>query len=166
MKILRRLSVPTGDILVVEGSNGKLEMLSLGDYGQNINLNQHKSVPNGLPLLPLTEKWVITISTQYGCSMGCTFCSPAGTKVNTPNGKVNIEDIKIGDYVIGFDDVKEKPIINQIEALIERDYDGDLICINLDNGKILKLTPEHEVFTRNGLKQAQYLTEKDELIQF
>ena len=26
-------------------------------------------------LLPLTEKWrVVTISTQYGCSMGCKFC--------------------------------------------------------------------------------------------
>jgi 23S rRNA (adenine2503-C2)-methyltransferase len=24
--------------------------------------------------MPLSEKWVITISTQYGCSMGCTFC--------------------------------------------------------------------------------------------
>jgi 23S rRNA (adenine2503-C2)-methyltransferase len=25
-------------------------------------------------LLPLEDKWVITVSTQYGCSMGCTFC--------------------------------------------------------------------------------------------
>lgn len=24
--------------------------------------------------MPLTEKWVITVSTQYGCSMGCRFC--------------------------------------------------------------------------------------------
>jgi len=25
-------------------------------------------------LLPLEEKWVVTISSQYGCSMNCTFC--------------------------------------------------------------------------------------------
>ena len=25
-------------------------------------------------MLPLTEKWVCTISTQYGCSVGCRFC--------------------------------------------------------------------------------------------
>jgi 23S rRNA (adenine2503-C2)-methyltransferase len=74
MKILQHLKVPTGDILVTEGVKGKLEMLSLADYGQNVNLNQHKAVPDGLPLLPLTEKWVLTISTQYGCSMGCEFC--------------------------------------------------------------------------------------------
>lgn len=74
MKILQQLIVPTGDILIVAGSRGPLEMLSLGDYGRDVNLNQHKAVPDGLPLLPLTEKWVVTVSTQYGCSMGCDFC--------------------------------------------------------------------------------------------
>jgi len=74
MKITRHLKVPTGDILVVEGANGQLEMLSLGDYGKGVNLNQNKAVPDGLPLLPLTEKWVVTISTQYGCRMHCEFC--------------------------------------------------------------------------------------------
>ena len=74
MTIDRRLQVPTGDILVVGGEKGQLEMLSIGDYGQAVNLNQHKAVPDGLPLMPLTEKWVVTVSTQYGCSMGCEFC--------------------------------------------------------------------------------------------
>lgn len=74
MKILEKLKVPTGEIFIAEGAKGKLEFLSLGDYGQEVNLNQNKPVEDGLPLLPLTEKWVVTISTQYGCSMGCTFC--------------------------------------------------------------------------------------------
>lgn len=74
MKILRNLNVPTGNILVLQGSKGPIEALSLGDYGQAINLNQHQPVPDGLPLLPLSEKWVITVSTQYGCSMHCSFC--------------------------------------------------------------------------------------------
>lgn len=74
MNIIEKISVPTGDIFIVDGAHGKLEMLSLGDYGKDVNLNQGKPVPDGLPLLPLTEKWVVTISTQYGCSMGCTFC--------------------------------------------------------------------------------------------
>jgi len=81
MEILKRVSVPTGDILVVKGSRGKLEMLSLGDYGKAVNL---KCDAMGLSrsiekvehtkLLPLEEKWVLTISTQYGCSMNCQFC--------------------------------------------------------------------------------------------
>jgi 23S rRNA (adenine2503-C2)-methyltransferase len=81
MKILRNIKVPTGNILVVEGEKGKLEMLSLGDYGKNKNvkcdcmgLTKEIEKVSHTDLLPLEQKWVITISTQYGCSMGCNFC--------------------------------------------------------------------------------------------
>lgn len=72
-RIKRRLSVPTGDICIVEGDRGLLEFLSLGDYGKDVNLNQHRAVLHQ-NVLPLSEKWVVTVSTQYGCSMGCQFC--------------------------------------------------------------------------------------------
>lgn len=74
MQIQRNIEVPTGNILVVDGELGNLEMLSIADYGKHVNLNQNKAVKNDTPLLPLSEKWVITISTQYGCSMDCLFC--------------------------------------------------------------------------------------------
>lgn len=81
MKTLKHLKVPTGDILIVEGEKGKLELLSLGDYGKDVNLKadclglerEIDSVKH-TDLLPLEEKWVITISTQYGCSMNCSYC--------------------------------------------------------------------------------------------
>jgi 23S rRNA (adenine2503-C2)-methyltransferase len=73
MKIDRLLEVPTGHIAIATGDNGRLEFLSLRDYGQAVNLNQHKRVEHG-PMLPLEKKWVVTISTQYGCSMRCNFC--------------------------------------------------------------------------------------------
>lgn len=67
--------------MIVEGDKGKLECLSIGDYGKETNL---KADFMGLTreidhvehqkMLPLSEKWVITISTQYGCSMNCKFC--------------------------------------------------------------------------------------------
>lgn len=81
MRVLRNLAVPTGNILVVEGSKGKLELLSIGDYGKNVNLKADFMGLSRTPdkvvhqkMLPLEEKWVITISTQYGCSMGCPYC--------------------------------------------------------------------------------------------
>lgn len=81
MKILKNTKVPTGNILIVQGEKGKLEMLSIGDYGKNKNIKadflgltkEINGVPHG-KLLPLETKWVITISTQYGCSMNCNFC--------------------------------------------------------------------------------------------
>ena len=74
MKILEKIPVPTGFIVVVEGAKGMLEFLSIGDYGKPVNLNPDAPVPDNPPLLALTDKWVTTISTQYGCSMGCQFC--------------------------------------------------------------------------------------------
>jgi 23S rRNA (adenine2503-C2)-methyltransferase len=82
MKIKKNLKVPTGNILIAKGSKGKyLEFLSIGDYGKSKNVKADfmglKEHINGVPdgkIMPLEEKWVITISTQYGCSMGCVFC--------------------------------------------------------------------------------------------
>lgn len=81
MKVLKNIIVPTGNILIVNGEKGKLECLSIGDYGKEKNLkadflnltNEINGVPNG-NIMPLEEKWVVTISSQYGCSMGCVFC--------------------------------------------------------------------------------------------
>lgn len=75
------IEVPTGHIITLDGGQGRLECLSLGDYGKANNIkadflgftDEINGVEHG-ELLPLNEKWVITISTQYGCSMGCTFC--------------------------------------------------------------------------------------------
>lgn len=102
MKILRHLQVPTGDILIVNGSKGKLELLSLGDYGKDHNvvcgamgLTRALKKVEHTTMLPLTEKWVVTISTQYGCSMNCKFCDvpKVGPGVNaTANDMFNQVD--------------------------------------------------------------------------
>lgn len=79
---MKRFKVDTGDICIIDGEMGKpLEFLSIGDYGKEKNLkadfmgltDEINGVPHG-ELLPLEEKWVITISSQYGCSMACSFC--------------------------------------------------------------------------------------------
>ena len=117
MKIVRRLHVPTGDIIVVSGEKGQLELVSLGDYGKDVNLkadfmglNRHiERVCHG-GMLPLTEKWVITISTQYGCSMGCSFCDVP--KVG-PGKNANFNDL-IKQVLIG---LSIHPEINETKRL-------------------------------------------------
>lgn len=81
MEIVRNIKVPTGNIMVGQGDKGLIEFLSIGDYGREKNVKasflglerEIDGVPNG-EIMPLEEKWVITISSQYGCSMGCRFC--------------------------------------------------------------------------------------------
>ena len=80
-KIIKNIQVPTGNICVMQGMLGELELLSIGDYGKDANIKadflgitrELNGVPSG-EIMPLSEKWVVTISTQYGCSMGCKFC--------------------------------------------------------------------------------------------
>lgn len=98
MEVIKNIKVPTGNILIVQGEKGKLDCLSLGDYGRAANskaqflgLNKDiAGVPNG-KCMPLEDKWVITISTQYGCSSACTFCDvpKVGKGINA-----TYEDIK------------------------------------------------------------------------
>lgn len=81
MKIVKNIEVPTGNILIVEGDAGNLECLSIGDYGKDVNikadflgLSRDIGHVEHTDMLPLEDKWVITISSQYGCSMNCKFC--------------------------------------------------------------------------------------------
>lgn len=81
MKIIQNIQVPTGNILICQGQQGLVETLSIADYGKETNLKADFLGLSKAPkpfqhstLLPLTKKWVVTISTQYGCSMNCTFC--------------------------------------------------------------------------------------------
>ena len=81
MQLVKKVNVPTGEIYVAKGDNGLIEFLTVGDYGKDANIKANflgitrelNGVPNG-KVMPLSEKWVITISTQYGCSMNCKFC--------------------------------------------------------------------------------------------
>jgi len=73
--------IPTGWLIVDDYSKGKLETLSIGDYGKRHNVKAQflgfnddiDGVPN-MDCMSLSEKWVVTLSTQYGCPMKCSFC--------------------------------------------------------------------------------------------
>ena len=98
MDIIKKIIVPTGEIFVAKGDRGLIEFLTVGDYGKDANIKadflgitrELNGVPNG-EVLPLTEKWVITISTQYGCSMDCKFCDvpKVGIGKNATYGDLN-----------------------------------------------------------------------------
>jgi len=100
--IVRKIPIPTGYLFVGKYSKGLLETLSIGDYGKPYNvkadfLGYHKEI-EGVPniyTMPLSEKWVITVSTQYGCVMRCSFCDVP----NVPfKGNATFEDLKAQLY--------------------------------------------------------------------
>lgn len=78
---MQKYPIPTGYLFVDDYDKGPLETLSIGDYGKPANvkadflgLTRELHGVENQPCMPLQEKWVITLSTQYGCPMQCTFC--------------------------------------------------------------------------------------------
>jgi intein/homing endonuclease len=101
--------------------------------------------------------------TDY-CDKGCNYCFTEGTLVNTPHGKIPIDQLKQNDKVFAFDEKSSKKVINTIDQLHSREYSGELILLELENGKILEVTPNHEIYTLNrGWVPAGELTLQDEL---
>ena len=78
---MNKNELPTGYLFTDDYQKGQLETLSIGDYGKKHNVkadflgltDEIHGVDN-VPCMPLSEKWVITLSTQYGCVMKCNFC--------------------------------------------------------------------------------------------
>jgi len=95
---MNKITLPTGYLFTDEYSKGQLETLSIGDYGKQHNVkadflgyyNEINGVPN-TACMPLSEKWVITLSTQYGCVMKCNFCDVPNVKFK---GNASIDDLR------------------------------------------------------------------------
>ena len=95
---MHRIKLPTGFLFIDDYSKGELETLSIGVYGKSKNIKAdflgYTRELNGVPsgeIQPLQEKWVITLSTQYGCPMKCTFCDVPEVKFK---GNATFQDLK------------------------------------------------------------------------
>ena len=152
MSIVKNIQVPTGNICVMKGGKGLIEFLSIGDYGKNANIKadflgitrELNGVPNG-EIMPLSEKWVITISTQYGCSMGCEFCDvpKVGKGINaslsdltnqvvealklhpevTATKRLNIHYARMGEPTFNFNVIDHaKGLLKEVRPFINRSH--------------------------------------------
>lgn len=100
--------------------------------------------------------------TDY-CPFGCAFCAPADTVISMADGTTKpISEIVVGDRVVALQEGVGFTV-DDVGVIYERDYVGELIKIELDNGHTLRLTPNHEVFTQRGWVNAGDLLETDEL---
>jgi SPP1 gp7 family putative phage head morphogenesis protein len=86
-------------------------------------------------------------------------CFLPGTKIRGKGKKLwmDIEKINIGDLVL----TQSREFYPVIE-LHKNEYSGDIIVIELENGKIIKATPNHPIFTVNrGWVNAGDISETD-----
>jgi 23S rRNA (adenine2503-C2)-methyltransferase len=155
MNILKNIKVPTGNILIVSGDKGKLECVSLGDYGKENNLKadflgltKEITKVESQKIMPLTDKWVITISTQYDLKQ--QIITGLSTHPNVKSTKrLNIHYARMGEptwnyNVIGF----TKEIKKELYP-----YIGD----SLIHPVISTMMPKGNRFLRNFLEDWMYI---------
>ena len=85
-------------------------------------------------------------------------CFPSGTKINTPYGYKNIEDINIGDIVYSYNHEKNCIEEKKVNYLFNK-KSSQLLKIKFSNGKTITCTKNHPIYTINGYKRADEITE-------
>ena len=97
-------------------------------------------------------------------SPGTVDCFSEDMKILTIEGEKLISEIKIGDIVFSFNEKTfefEKDTITHIFNTEEQ----EILQIETENG-ILEVTPNSEIYTKNGVILAKNLTENDEIVNF
>lgn len=93
-------------------------------------------------------------------------CLSKGTKIKTPYGNKNIEDIQPGDKVISFNETTQEFETDNVIKLHEnlmKSESADMIQLEFDDGSSIQITDNHKVMTKRGWVEAGDLNEDDEV---
>lgn len=102
---------------------------------------------------PLITSVFLNVTDECNCR--CEYCLPAGEKILMADGTAkNIEDIQIGDIVIGTqeqtDHLKRRRMIpTEVIETYQRET-NQYLKITMKDGKTLRLTPNHPVLNGRG----------------
>jgi hypothetical protein len=105
------------------------------------------------------RKGVIGIPTvQGGKQVGLgKWCFRPGTKIQTPNGYKNIEEIKVGELVVNA--IGTFPVTATV-----KNYADSIVRLTLDDGSEIETTPNHPFLTHRGWVNALDILPEHELI--
>ena len=91
-------------------------------------------------------------------------CFPAGTKITTLNGYKNIEDVKIGDKVLAFNDKNQTFKIEKVNYLFKKETPTQMMSLTLKGHHVIQCTCNHPFWTKRGWIKAEDLTLDDEVL--
>ncbi|OZG69933.1 hypothetical protein BTA51_28550 [Hahella sp. CCB-MM4] len=95
---------------------------------------------------------------------GCKNSFEEGTLVHTSGGLVSIEEVKIGDYVLSFDETSSEQEWNSVVHLIQGEKTYELVTIITSDGESVSATGEHPFYVSGEWKNANELISGDKIL--
>ena len=95
------------------------------------------------------------ISLYNDCIKNCDDggCFAAGTKILMSDNTIkNIEDIKVGDYIVAYDENTQQFVNKRVFKSFPHRNTAKMIRVELSNGTTIDLTPGHPLLTTQGWK--------------
>jgi hypothetical protein len=114
------------------------------------------------------EKWPKKFFQQFHTVI-TDECLHPDSLINMSDGSLKkISDIKIGEYVKTINEVTKEIEDKKVEYIYENlSILNDMYEIEMEDGKILKITGNHKVYTKEYIwKKVEDLSENDEIIDF
>lgn len=151
------------------------------DSGFDLRSTDEVWVPaNGRTLIPtglhfdIPDGYEIQVRSKSGLALnqglfvlnspGTVDCFSENMKVLTINGDKTIKELRIGDIVYSFNEDSLDIEKDVVSAIFDTGVQ-EILLIDTDHGK-LEVTPNSEVYTKDGIKLAKNLTENDEILIF
>ncbi|MCX2429422.1 polymorphic toxin-type HINT domain-containing protein [Pedobacter sp. GR22-10] len=110
-------------------------------------------------LLASGQELVLAIFAAKGASL---VCFPAGTEVHTGNGLMFIEDIAVGTMVWTVNEANGQRELKPITQTHRRTT-LSMMVVELENGTIFEVTPEHRFLVNEEWKEIQSISVLDKL---
>ena len=97
---------------------------------------------------------------------GGYYCFTAGTKVQTENGPKNIEDIKVGEKVLSYNELTHETEYKTVETTFVHNKEKEIITIYKIkvNNEIIEATGNHPFYVDGIYKEARELKVGDKLL--
>jgi hypothetical protein len=110
-------------------------------------------------LLASGQELVLAIFAAKGASL---VCFPAGTQVHTSNGLVGIETIAVGTVVWTMNEASGQRELKPVTQ-VHRRTTLSMIVLELENGTIFQVTPEHRFLVNGEWREIQDISAAEEL---
>lgn len=129
-----------------------------------------RSFKEGFYRFPRIDLPMLRETLTKGNVMASSACLHPDSIVHTNYGQLTIKDA-VEKHRLGCDVLVLSYSTDDKRSSFQRVIWGDvtrknakLVCIKLKNGKTLKLTPDHKVYTRDGWKEAKDLRKTDAIL--